>query len=153
MNKQFTDDRKKQMVLLLRECKLIKVSVRPSFWFVSWIGKELLLMGTSNCIPFWRISLVYTVKCVHLLPHQLYLKELCPLEMYRCTKMHAQDNVKLLELTQMSISGKQVKKIPVQPYRKPLPGYKRNEVNFCIMIQKDTQGISSKKRSRSRTFT
>lgn len=35
---------------------------------------------------------------------------------------------------------------------KLLPGYKRNEINFYVMIWKDTQGLSSKKRSRNRTF-
>lgn len=35
---------------------------------------------------------------------------------------------------------------------KLLPGYKRNEINFYVMIWKDTQGLSSKKRSRNRTL-
>ena len=35
---------------------------------------------------------------------------------------------------------------------KLLPGYKRNEINLYVMIWKDTEGLSSKKRSRNRTL-
>lgn len=59
------------------------------------------------------------VKCIYLLTHQLYFKEFYPTEiykytntqMYKFTKTHGHYNIKPLEHTQMSINGKQVKKI------------------------------------------
>lgn len=56
--------------------------------------------------------------------------------MYKFTKTHGHYNIKPLEHTQMSINGKQVKKITGWPYMKLLPDCKRNEISFYVMLWK-----------------